>query len=214
MARCEAHALVGVPTLAGFPVSLEPVLCARPWDHRRRGLGVGAWAHTVPSARECLGAGAGAGAVPGRRGSPLRAVHTVKVGAVVRPRDSEEWQRKEAAATSAQRERNSGSRTKEHISTLSGLSQDAEENNEGGEARGLDKGISVYSLPLPGASAREARSRAKQHHVSSVSPSRQEPSSFFIQQVFIELKSTRQWARCPGENAENERGTDKNYKNS
>lgn len=65
--------------------------------------------------------------------------------------------------------------------------QDAEKNNEGGEARGLDKGISVYLVLLPGASARQAQSGDKQHHVSSVSPSLQEPSSFFIQQVFIEL---------------------------
>lgn len=144
--------------------------------------------------------------MPGRRGSPLREVHTVKVWALVRPQDLEEWQRKEAAAPSAQRERNSGSRTKEHISTLSGLWQDAEENNEGGEARGLDKGISVYSVLLSGASAREAQAGAKQHHISSVSPPVQEPSSFFIQQVFTELKSTRQWARCPGENAENGKG--------
>lgn len=64
-----------------------------------------------------------------------------------------------------------------------------------GEAVSLNK-ASFLLILLPGASAREIKSGAKRHHISSTSLFLQEPSPSFIQQVFIELQSTRPWARC------------------
>lgn len=112
----------------------------------------------------------------------------------MRPSGLGKWQREGAAATSTQW-RTSGSRTKEHGSTSPGGRQGAEQNNRGGETWGLDKGIFVYQGLLPGASARQAKSGAKRHHNSPISVSLQELHPL-TQHIFIELRSSRQWARC------------------
>lgn len=85
-------------------------------------------------------------------------------------------QRKEAAVASTQRERNWGSRTEEPMSTSPREGRMQKRTMKAG-GEGLVKGIFVYGVFLLGASAREAKSGAKRHHISSISLSLPQPSS-------------------------------------
>lgn len=104
-----------------------------------------------------------------------------------------------------------GGRTKEHISTpLAGRPQS---RTKEGEAWGQDKGIFVYQLLLPGASAREAKSGAKRHHNSSIS----DPAGTFILSFSRYSLCYRVAGSAPGasgENAEQREGNrQKQYNN-
>ena len=91
--------------------------------------------------------------------------------------------------------------------------QAAEQNKEEGEAWGQDKGIFVYQLLLPGASAREAKSGAKRHHNSSIS----DPAGTFILSFSRYSLCYRVAGSAPGasgENAEQREGNrQKQYNN-